>query len=226
MAVVPGRPDTVYAGNEFDGVYRSVDAAMTWEQVGPRFRCIYLVVDPANAARLYLIAEEGAFLSLAGGDTWERVLNASGEPIQEVEVITVDSRGQAYAGTSWRSVGDHLTHVYQAGLALPVTAIDPLDPDVVFTPSTSTESGRSSARKMAGTLGPRSLCTFLSHCDSQVTLEVTERTGFWREAVRRESLRQVGIRNYSMFVRFDGFLVAHMAGVDSTHQATGEDTGK
>ncbi|MBT3341492.1 MAG: T9SS type A sorting domain-containing protein [Gemmatimonadetes bacterium] len=187
MAVVPGPPDTIYAGNENSGVYRSVDAAMTWEQVGPRFRCIYLIADPANSARLFLIAEEGAFLSLDSGDTWTRVVTATGEPIQEVEVFTVDSQGHVYAatlagtvwlydkepswtrlnetplptiyslavapsaphilysgtaegmfrsedaGVSWRSVGDHLTHVYHAYQVSPMTAVDPFDPDVVFT---------------------------------------------------------------------------------------------
>ena len=187
IAVVAGAPDTVYAGTKYDGVYRSVDNALTWGQIGPRFRCIYLVADPANAARLFLIAQEGTFLSLDAGESWQPVLTASNEPIQDVEVFTVGSQGQVYAatltgivwsfdghqswsplnetplptiyslavapsspwilyagtaegmwrsddaGTSWRSVGAELTHVYQAGLVSPVTAIDPLDPDVVFT---------------------------------------------------------------------------------------------
>ncbi|MBW1637464.1 MAG: hypothetical protein JRJ68_14475 [Deltaproteobacteria bacterium] len=98
IAVSQSKPDVIYVGtgegnmrNDVswgDGVYKSVDAGKTWENIGlkdtrhiPR-----IVVHPTNPDIVYVAAfghafgpneERGVFRSLNGGKTWKKILYKS-----------------------------------------------------------------------------------------------------------------------------------------------------
>ncbi|MEJ7667161.1 MAG: hypothetical protein WKH97_00150 [Casimicrobiaceae bacterium] len=59
------------------GVYRSNDAGLTWTQFGNGVvgnRCTRILVDPANADRVFVASNTGLFLSTTGGTAWSNVL--------------------------------------------------------------------------------------------------------------------------------------------------------
>jgi photosystem II stability/assembly factor-like uncharacterized protein len=72
----PGEPDTVWAGVEIDGLYRSRDAGKTWEAVGTGLssRDIHaLVVVPGNGRPQRLLASTNNDVNRSedGGATWQ-----------------------------------------------------------------------------------------------------------------------------------------------------------
>jgi photosystem II stability/assembly factor-like uncharacterized protein len=95
LAVAPSDPNIIYAGSGEglqrpdlavgDGFYKSVDAGKTWTRLGLRDaqQITAIVVDPKNPDRVFVAAEghpygpnaeRGAFRSLDGGKTFEKVL--------------------------------------------------------------------------------------------------------------------------------------------------------
>ncbi len=79
-------PDTVFAGVEDAGLFRSTDGGMTWQELaglrthstGAKWQpgagglCLHtIMIDPADATRIYVaISAAGAFRSEDGGATW------------------------------------------------------------------------------------------------------------------------------------------------------------
>ncbi|MGA3019545.1 MAG: hypothetical protein ABSF62_20655 [Bryobacteraceae bacterium] len=101
IAVAPSNANVVYVGTgESDirsqhsygnGMYKSVDAGKTWTHIGlEATRQIgRVVVDPANANRVYVAAlghaydanpDRGVYRSLDGGTTWKKVLFKTDDP--------------------------------------------------------------------------------------------------------------------------------------------------
>jgi photosystem II stability/assembly factor-like uncharacterized protein len=101
IAVAPSNPDIVYVGTgEPDirsqhsygiGMYKSTDAGKTWTHIGlEATRQIgRVVVDPANANRVYVAAlghvydanpDRGVYRSTDGGATWKKVLFKTSDP--------------------------------------------------------------------------------------------------------------------------------------------------
>jgi photosystem II stability/assembly factor-like uncharacterized protein len=101
VAVAPSNPNVVYVGTgEPDirsqhsygiGMFKSTDAGRTWTHIGLEgTRQIgRVVVDPANANRLYVAAlghvyapspDRGIYRSTDGGATWKKVLFKAGDP--------------------------------------------------------------------------------------------------------------------------------------------------
>jgi len=84
-------PDTVYAGVEDAALFRSTDAAASWQEMpglrghgrgdewmpGAGGMCLHtIVLDPSNSQRMYVaISAAGAFRSEDGGDTWHPINN-------------------------------------------------------------------------------------------------------------------------------------------------------
>src|SRR5438067_7150072 len=82
-------PDTVYAGIEDAAIFRSTDAAQTWEELpglrghgsGPNWQpgagglCLHtILLDPTNPQRMYIaISAAGAFRSDDGGASWRPI---------------------------------------------------------------------------------------------------------------------------------------------------------
>ena len=101
IAVAPSNANVVYVGTgETDirsqhsygiGMFKSTDAGKTWTHIGLEgTRQIgRVVVDPANANRLYVAAlghvydanpERGVYRSLDGGATWKKVFSKTSDP--------------------------------------------------------------------------------------------------------------------------------------------------
>ena len=101
LAVAPSNANVVYAGTgESDirsqnsygiGMFKSIDAGKTWTHIGlDETRQIgRVVVDPANANRVYVAAlghiydpnpERGVYRSTDGGTTWKKVLFNTADP--------------------------------------------------------------------------------------------------------------------------------------------------
>jgi photosystem II stability/assembly factor-like uncharacterized protein len=85
----PTDPDTVYAGVEDAGLFRSTDGGKSWKELsglrghgtGPHWQpgaggmCLHTVIlDPANPNRIYIaISAAGAFRTDDGGKTWKPI---------------------------------------------------------------------------------------------------------------------------------------------------------
>ena len=82
-------PDTVYAGVEDAGLFRSTDGAHSWHELsglrghgtGPKWQpgagglCLHsIILDPSNPQRIYIaISAAGAFLTDDGGKSWKPI---------------------------------------------------------------------------------------------------------------------------------------------------------
>ena len=85
----PTNPDTVYAGVEDAGLFRSTDGGQNWQELaglrghgtGPKWQpgaggmCLHTVIlDPSNPQRIYIaISAAGAFRTDDGGKTWRPI---------------------------------------------------------------------------------------------------------------------------------------------------------
>jgi photosystem II stability/assembly factor-like uncharacterized protein len=98
-------PDTVFAGVEDAGLFRSTDGGGTWQELsglrghgsGPRWQpgaggmCLHtIILDPSDPQRMFIaISAAGAFRTQDGGATWQpinRGLHSEGIPDAEAEV--------------------------------------------------------------------------------------------------------------------------------------------
>ena len=101
----PDDPDTVYAGVEDAGLFRSVDGGQEWRELaglrthstgsswqpGAGGMCLHtIVLDPSDAGRIFVaISAAGAFRTDDAGRTWRpinRGLRSEGIPDQDAEV--------------------------------------------------------------------------------------------------------------------------------------------
>src|SRR5688572_3515740 len=85
----PHDPDTVFAGVEDAGLFRSTDGGQSWEELealrthpsGPSWQpgagglCLHtILIDPANTDRMYIaISAAGAFRTDDGGKSWQPI---------------------------------------------------------------------------------------------------------------------------------------------------------
>jgi photosystem II stability/assembly factor-like uncharacterized protein len=100
LIVDPTNPATLYLGVDFDGVFKTTDGGLTWNQVYSENTSIEaLAIDPKNPKNIYLATSPvNLFKSTDGGATWPRI-NAPGD----VFVLAVDpvNPSVVYAGTNF-----------------------------------------------------------------------------------------------------------------------------
>jgi photosystem II stability/assembly factor-like uncharacterized protein len=81
LAVAPSQTSVVYAGGDVAGagaVYRSTDFGSTWTQTAtaPTDTVFSLVVDVADAAKVFAATPNGVFATTDAGATWDRLMGA------------------------------------------------------------------------------------------------------------------------------------------------------
>ena len=91
-------PLTVYAGTEFEGVFKSVDAGSTWTPTGREIAgtVASLAVASGTSPAVYAASQAGIYRSRDGGDSWTLVLQGSGLAI----AVSPESPSTIYAGLS------------------------------------------------------------------------------------------------------------------------------
>ena len=127
---------TIYAGVE-DGVVKSSDGGVTWQQTGLQGEYVMtLALDPNQPGTIYASTNDrGVFRTADGGANWRRV-GLEGEGISSV-ALDPSARGVVYAATwekgllktedagrSWRQLG--------AGASSAAVALDPRDPATIY----------------------------------------------------------------------------------------------
>ena len=101
LALDPKTPTTVYAGSN-QGVYKSIDGAVTWKYMAGNSPVYALAIDPGNPSVLYRAVASGIYKTTDGGLTWNQVNSR----LIYVSVIAVDPRNSMniYVGTSGAGV--------------------------------------------------------------------------------------------------------------------------
>ena len=99
-------PNTIFAGCDVGGVYRSDDWGHTWRIVNEgltNYNVNAILVDPLDANVIYLGTLGGVFISTDRGDTWEAKRNgfpaispwSFSAPISTLALAPVKNQGQA-----------------------------------------------------------------------------------------------------------------------------------
>ena len=145
VTVEPRDPDTVYAGNT--ALYRSRDGGRTFVPVkgapgGDDYHQLW--IDPEHPERRILATDQGAVVSLNGGETWSSWYN---QPTGQMYHVITDTRfpyrvygaqqDSGAAGIPSRTTirdGINTMHLLEitAGGESDTVAPDPKDPEVVF----------------------------------------------------------------------------------------------
>jgi len=119
LAIDPINANTIYAGTDGSGVFKSINGGGSWSTINnglPHWQNEYsdilsLVIDPKNTNTIYVgTRTDGIFKSTDGGKTWKAVNNglrtgkASGVSI-DVEHLAIDSQNSKliYASVAWGS---------------------------------------------------------------------------------------------------------------------------
>ena len=117
----PARRDEVFLGTA-GGLFRSTDGARHWQQISGRLRhrsVQDIAADPINPQRVYVLTDQGMFVSASNLETWERIALVSGaeEPPEETEAL-----------------GDAQNDEQEAGGSAPLTtlAINPTHPEQLY----------------------------------------------------------------------------------------------
>jgi predicted outer membrane repeat protein len=142
IVIDPVNANKMYAGVDGEGVFRSIDAGVTWlvptTQANKRVQA--LVISPLSATTLYAATYGGGlFASSDSGDHWSV---CTGQPTnQNSTALVIDPSGNLYAGTEggiftssncslWSDVSDGLT---VNAAKPPVTiVIDPISANSLF----------------------------------------------------------------------------------------------
>ncbi|MGI8496796.1 MAG: WD40/YVTN/BNR-like repeat-containing protein, partial [Gemmatimonadaceae bacterium] len=143
VKVDPRNPDVIYAANT--STYRSTDAGASWTAIkgapgGDDYHTVW--INPDNSQIILLASDQGATITVNGGETWSSWYN---QPTAQLYHVTTDNQfpywvygGQQESGSvgiasrgndgqitfmDWHPVG-----VEEYGYAAP----DPLDPNLVY----------------------------------------------------------------------------------------------
>ena len=116
MAQAPSNPNTLYAGTEGNGVYKSIDKGLSWNYMTAplNIRSVTgIEVDPNNADIVYFAANNRIFKTIDGGLNWTELYNAGGsiyefliDPSNSQKIMAVGNIGLIKSidgGVSWTS---------------------------------------------------------------------------------------------------------------------------
>jgi photosystem II stability/assembly factor-like uncharacterized protein len=150
LVIAPSAPQTVFAGDFLNRLFKSIDGGATWTVVSggglPDEIVISLAVDPTNADVLYAgVEREGVYKSTDGGATW--FPSRTGLPSAwTVEGIAIDPSEPArlYAAVSRRGIyrstnGGSSWALFDDGrptdLAVDQVVLDPVNPFLLYAAS-------------------------------------------------------------------------------------------
>lgn len=164
----PQDPDTIWAGVEIDGIFRSRDAGQTWQPLGKGLssrdiHALAIVPENGHPKRLLAATNNDLNLSRDNGETWEpfniqqalpwSYCRTLAQPFGDPEVVLLGN-GNGPPGSSGvvaRSADGGLTWKAAAmpGLANSTIwsfAVHPADPDLIYASSVSGQLYRSTDR--------------------------------------------------------------------------------
>jgi hypothetical protein len=98
FAIDPASPDTIYAGTELEGVFKSTDGGTTWSPTGRELggQVAGLAVGNGSPAAVYAATQSGIYRSLDEGWSWAVVLQGWGTAV----AVSPQSPSTIYAGLS------------------------------------------------------------------------------------------------------------------------------
>jgi photosystem II stability/assembly factor-like uncharacterized protein len=104
MVVAPDNPELFYLGTSDGQIFRSTDSARTWRRLKPGLEKRGLsiddiVIDPRNTKTIYIsawavgsnVADQGAFKSEDGGESWALLKDTKGQTVLSVALAPSDS---------------------------------------------------------------------------------------------------------------------------------------
>ena len=103
LAISRSDPDVLYLGMFGKGVYRSTNGASTWypvdglarEMAGKKITA--LLVDAADARRVYVAADDGVYRTSASGRSWQNI--SAGLSSYEIRTLCQNAGGEIFAGS-------------------------------------------------------------------------------------------------------------------------------
>ena len=103
LAIDPIKSQTIYAGTEENGVFKSVNGGENWIVVTLRGSVSSLAIDPTNSQTIYVGEQEGVgivFKSTDGGDSWAHIggIGSSEVGVYSLAIDPTNSN-MIYAGT-------------------------------------------------------------------------------------------------------------------------------
>lgn len=103
VEIDPSSPDTIYAGTDWHGVYKSSDGGMNWSSISSglvKLNVRTLVIDPKTPSTLYLGTDgNGVYKTTDSGGTWQSINH--GLEDTGIETLLIDAQNPAilYVGT-------------------------------------------------------------------------------------------------------------------------------
>lgn len=144
IAVDPSDAQTLYAGTQRSGIFKTTDGGSNWVSINAglnSFDIRAIVIDPVTTSTVYIGSSgEGIFKSVNGGATWTAVNN--GVTSNDIRALAVDplTTSTVYAGsfgggvfkstdggTTWSPINNGLT-----SSDVQTIAIDPVNPSIVY----------------------------------------------------------------------------------------------
>ena len=146
LRIDPINSNIVYAGTNYEGVFKSSNNSLTWTAANSGMEALVndLAIDPSNSTTLYAATYYGVFKSTNGGMSWTAINN--GMPERRVISLAVDPANSeiVYAGTysqgvfksinggsTWVSVNSGLQNTGYAIDHLPLV-LDSLNPGTIY----------------------------------------------------------------------------------------------
>lgn len=143
LAVAPDGKGTVYLLSQVQGLRRSVDGGRTWTELKldpPPERHRDLVLEPGNAAVLYMGTDKGLFKSTRGGAEWSQVALPVTPEVSDVSAVAINpgKPQQVFVGlfstlyrsddrgATWRTFGLPTNRIIND------IKIDPIEPNLMY----------------------------------------------------------------------------------------------
>src|SRR6185369_7984430 len=122
LAIDPNNSDTIYAGSDWEGVFKSTNGGGSWSQINSGLTSPYvyaLAIDPTTSSTIYAgTYYGGVFKSTNGGQNWGEI-NAGMSSVK-VNSLAIDPYSPAiiYVGTGGGGVLKTLTYTISGRVIL------------------------------------------------------------------------------------------------------------